>query len=244
VLKLRDFLRRRDWKLIALFIWVGFGAYLFLRFGGDLRSSSNTFIERWFTDTPARPQLTTHRGKSCPGAPFILPSEGLIGLLWNDPAGPYTFLNPHTGIDIFGDGQPGTVPVYAAYRGYLTRLRDWFSTVAIQHDDPLQPGRTIWTYYTHMAARDGSRSFVSPAFPAGTAGQWVETGTLLGYQGDYSPSQPIGMHLHFSIVLADPNGSIKNETRLGNTVDPSSYLGMPLNIVSAPPRPVRCRATG
>jgi hypothetical protein len=240
-MKLRDFLKRRGWLLLALLVLIGLMTYVILRFDGDLRSGSNAVIERWFTEPAARPQLTTHRsGQQCPGAPFILPSEGLIGLLWDDPARPYTLLNPHTGIDIFGDGQPGTVPVYAAYRGYLTRLPDWFSTVAIQHDYPLQPGRTIWTYYTHMAARDGSRSFVSPAFPAGTAGQWMEAGTPLGYQGEYSPGQPIGMHLHFSIVLAEPDGSIKNETRLGNTLDPSPYLGMPLNIADAPARPVTC----
>jgi hypothetical protein len=243
--KLREFLRRRGWMVLALLVVIGLGGYLFLRFGGDLRSGSNAVIKRWFTDPAVRPQLTTHRnGQACPGAPFILPSEGLIGLLWDDPAGPYTFLNPHTGIDIFGDGQPGTVPVYAAYRGYLTRLPDWFSTVAIRHDDPLQPGRTIWTYYTHMAARDGSRSFVSAAFPAGITGQWVKAGTLLGYQGEYSPGQPIGMHLHFSIVLAQTDGSIRNETRLDSTLDPSAYLGMPLHIGDAPARPVRCQATG
>lgn len=221
------------------------GAYLFLRFGGDLRSGSNTVIERWFADSASRPQLITRSEReSCPDAPFILPTDGLVGLLWNDTGSPYSFFGPHTGLDIFGDGQPGTVPVYAAYKGYLTRLPDWFSTVAIRHDDPLQPGRTIWTYYTHMAARDGSRSYVSSAFPPGTAEQWLEQGMLLGYQGEYSPGQPIGMHLHFSIVLAELDGSIRNEARPGNTLDPSPYLGMPLNIADTPARPIHCQSTG
>jgi murein DD-endopeptidase MepM/ murein hydrolase activator NlpD len=182
------------------------------------------------------------RRTACPGAPFILPSDGLIGLLWNDPAGPYTILNTHTGLDIFGDGGPGSVPVYAAYDGYLSRLAGWRSSVIIRHDDPLLPGRIIWTYYTHMASRDGAQSFIVPDFPAGTAGVWVTQGTLLGYQGEYAGSSPapIGLHLHFSIVLSDDDGAFLNEARLSSTLDPSPYLGMPLNIADWPQRPITC----
>ena len=82
---------------------------------------------------------------------------------------PYNILRRHTGLDIFGDGAPGTVPVYAAYDGYLTRLPDWKSTVIIRHDDPLQPGRTIWTYYTHMASQDGEILVCRRRFPTGDA---------------------------------------------------------------------------
>lgn len=200
-------------------------------------------MRRWFEDPTSRLELATVTGGApCSDAPFILPSDGFIGLLWNDPAVPYTVLNTHTGIDIFGDGAPGEVTVYAAYEGYLTRLSDWLSSVIIRHDDPLQPGRTIWTYYTHMASRDGAQSFVVDDFPPGTGGVWVEQGTLLGYQGEYAGNSPaqIGLHVHFSIVLSEPDGSFKNEARIGNTLDPSPYLGMPLNIANLPVRPIRC----
>ena len=210
----------------------------------DSQSNSNAVIGQWFNDSAARPSLiTTMRRTACPGAPFILPSDGLIGLLWNDPAGPYTVLNPHTGIDVFGDGAPGTVPVYAAYDGLLTRRPDWLASVIIKHDDPLQPGRTIWTYYTHMAARDGSRSFIAPSFPAGSVDVAVKQGDLLGYQGEYAGAgrPPIGLHVHFSLVLSDDDQSFKNEAVIGNTLDPSPYLAMPLNIAGWPQRPIRCR---
>jgi len=164
--------------------------------------------------------------------------------LWDDPAGPYTLLNPHTGIDVFGDGEPGTVPVYAVYDGLLSRRSDWLSSVIIKHDDPLQPGRTIWSYYTHMASRDGSRSFIVSAFPPDTTDTLVKRGDLLGYQGEYAGvgRPPIGMHVHMSIVTSEVDGMFKNEAVIGNTLDPSPYFGMQLNIADLPARPIRCKS--
>lgn len=210
------------------------------------QSNSARAIQRWFSDPVSRASLTTVQRMPCPGAPFLLPSSGLIGLLWRDTAFPYNLLHRHTGIDIFGDGEPGAVPVYAAYQGWLTRLPGWKASVIIRHEDPLEPGRTIWTYYTHMASRDGSTSYVSGDFPPGTREVWVEQGTLLGYQGEYSGKAlaPVGMHLHVSIVTSEPDGTFRNEARLRNTLDPSPYFGMPLNIAGKPARPIRCQATG
>ncbi|NWG17951.1 MAG: hypothetical protein HXY41_15085 [Chloroflexi bacterium] len=237
---------RRGCLLLAvgLSLVVAAGTYFGLKFYSGGHSNSLHPIRRWFTEPAARAELTTAmRQQTCPGAPFILPSDGLIGLLWNDPAGPYTVLNTHSGLDIFGDGAPGEVPVYAAYDGYLSRLPDWKASVIIRHDDPLQPGRTIWTYYTHMASRDGARSFIAADFPPGASEIPVEQGRLLGFQGEYAGNSPapVGLHLHFSIVLADASGAFLNEARIGNTLDPSPYLGMPLNIAGLPERPIGCR---
>jgi peptidoglycan LD-endopeptidase LytH len=216
------------------------GGFVALTWYSQAQSNSTRYIRRWFDDAANRPGLTTPR-EPCPGAPFVLPSEGFVGLLWNDPAAPYNMLRRHSGLDIFGDGESGEVPVYAAYEGYLTRLDDWKSTIIIRHDDPLQPGRTIWTYYTHMASKDGDTSYIVDVFPPGTHDVWVEQGTLLGYQGTYSGSViPVGLHVHVSIVKSDSDGSFRNESRVGNTLDPSPYFGMPLNIKGKPDRPVMC----
>jgi len=208
-----------------------------------MSSNSVTPIRSWF-DNPVpevREPLITNRLPSCEDAPFILPSDGFIGLLWRDSVGPYDVFNRHTGIDVFGDGEPGDVPVYAVYDGYLTRLDNWLSTVIIRHEDPLQEGRTIWTYYTHMASANGETSFVSEAFPPGTSEVFVEQGALLGYQGDYSGAAfAVGLHVHLSIVLSEDDGSFKNEAQLGNTLDPSPYFGLSLNIDDLPDRPITC----
>lgn len=176
----------------------------------------------------------THQGSvipaltSCDDAPFILPTTGLIGFLWDDSFRPG---HRHQGIDIFSGMGVGETPVYAAYAGYLTRLPEWKSSVIIRiPSDPLQPDRQIWTYYTHMAD-DSGESLILDDFPAGINEELIEAGTLLGYQGNYSgtPDNPTGIHLHFSIVKDDGQGKFLNELEIGNTLDPSPYFGMSLN---------------
>lgn len=174
------------------------------------------------------PEWMLPAGLRCNNAPFSMPTDGFIGFIWGDSFRPG---HRHQGLDIFGGPKPGITPVYAAYPGYLSRLPDWKSTVIIRiPEDPLKPGRQIWTYYTHMATREGE-SFIVDDFPPGTSEVFVEEGTLLGYQGNFSgdPYNPTGTHLHFSIVKDDGNGSFMNELEIKNTIDPSPYLGMMLN---------------
>ena len=211
------------------------------------------FVFRWYTRTGGRaaqviatirnqkahPEWDISAGSYCNQAPFSMPTDGFIGFIWDDSFRPG---HRHQGIDIFGRNDPGVVPVYAAYPGYLSRPLDWKSTVIIRvPSDPLRPGRQIWTYYTHMADRDG-RSYISEAFPSGTTEVYVEEGTLLGYQGNYSgdPNNPTGVHLHFSIVKDDGNGHYLNELAINNTLDPSGYLGLPLNANQNPDKVPTC----
>lgn len=188
----------------------------------------------WLRESAAHPDWAVRAGETCGDAPFQMPTSGYIGYLWGDT---FKLGQRHQGLDIFGGGEPGQTPVLAAYPGYLTRLPDWKSTVVIRiPDDPLQPGRQIWLYYTHIATADGS-PLIDDAFPPGTSEVFIGAGTLLGYQGNYSgdPGNPVGVHLHFSIVLdggADethPTGQIRNELDIRNTLDPSPYLGLVLN---------------
>ena len=210
--------------LVLFLVFAGFLAYRAYRPSGGRLAN----VWAWLRDPSAHLDWTMQAGQRCGIAPFIFPTNGFIGFLWDDS---FRLGHRHQGIDIFG-GTPGNVtPVIAAYPGYLTRLQDWRSSLIIRiPNDPLQPGRQIWTYYTHMANPDGE-SFVSPEFPPGTREVYVEAGTLLGYQGNYSgtPGNPVGVHLHFSIVTDDGNGSFRNELEFGNTLDPSPYLGLPLN---------------
>lgn len=170
----------------------------------------------------------------CPGAPWLLPTSGVLGVLWNDTrVPPYSADHRHSGLDIFGKGHENTVPVYAVADGLLTRLPGWKSAVIIQHDDPLRPGEVVWTYYAHMAGR-GGKSYIAEDFPPGSSGVPVEAGQLLGYQGVWSghPLRPGWMHLHFSVVRPAEDGSFLNETAVENTLDPSAYLGIVANAVS------------
>ena len=200
-------------------------AYRWWSQAGEKRASQ---LRVWLGDPDPNTGKSIRAGDRCEQAPFIMPTDGLIGFLWEDSFRPG---HTHQGIDIFGGKPAGEVPVIAAHSGYLTRLPDWKSSLIIRiPDDPQHPGRQIWTYYTHMADVDGN-SFISPAFPAGTQEVFVETGTFLGYQGNFSgdPGNPTGVHLHFSIVQDDGQGDFKNELYIRNTYDPSPYFGLPLN---------------
>ena len=235
-------MRRRLIIMIMLLVAISvLGVIGWLLIRGTAYSPSRDLLREFFSEPGKRAALITHMTAPCPNAPFLLPSTGFVGFLYNDPTAPYTPLNPHTGIDIFGDNKPGTIPVYAAYDGYLTRLPGWKSALIIRiPKDPLNPSRQIWTYYTHMASESGSESYISPDFPTGTSEKFVKQGTLLGYQGLFDPSHVIKMHLHFSVVLSDDSGVFRNETYFSNTIDPSPYFGFTLNAAKNPTLPVRC----
>jgi len=210
-----------------LLVVVAVGGYYLYRLYRPSTARLVTF-RAWMADPGTHPEWRLATGSRCGDAPFVFPTDGMVGFLWDDSFRPG---HRHQGIDIFGGQDVGRTPVVAAYPGFLTRLPDWKSSVIVRvPSDPLQPGRQIWVYYTHMANQDGS-SYIVPDFPPGTYEQPVETGTLLGYQGNYSgdPNNPTGVHLHLSIVRDDGSGGFRNELEIGNTYDPSPYLGMRLN---------------
>lgn len=213
--------------LSTLFVVAIVGGYLIYR---SMRSSGARSVQvmRWFRDSDSHADWEILQGTRCGDAPFILPTDGIIGYLWDDSFRPG---HRHQGLDIFGGKEIGETPVIAAYEGYLSRLPDWTSSVIMRvPSDPLEPGRQIWLYYTHMADADGT-SYIDEAFPRGTNEVLIPAGTLLGYQGNYSgdPFNPTGIHLHFSIVLDDGYGTFRNELEIENTLDPTPYLGMNLN---------------
>lgn len=213
--------------LLLVAILIGFGAWLYLQ-SNSSSVNRTTRLMSYLRDPQNYADWRVTTGTHCGTAPFAFPTNGYIGFLWDDSFRPG---HRHQGIDIFGGEALNQTPILAAYPGYLSRLPDWKSTVIIRiPSDPLQPGRQIWTYYTHMADESGN-SFISPDFPPGTEEVYVDVGTLLGYQGNYSgiPGNPTGIHLHFSIVLDDGQGNFLNELEIENTLDPSPYFGLNIN---------------
>lgn len=176
----------------------------------------------------------------CGDAPFIMPTTGMIGFIWDDSFRPG---HRHQGIDIFAGTGVGETAVYAAYDGFLTRNLDWKSSLILRvPSDPLNPGEQIWLYYTHLAEPDGT-SLIDAAFPPGTAEVFVAAGTRLGMQGNYSgtPGNPTGVHLHFSIVRDNGQGAYLNELQIRNTKDPSAYFNLPLNAKDNPEAIPTCK---
>ncbi|MBI2333428.1 MAG: hypothetical protein HYU84_14945 [Chloroflexi bacterium] len=204
------------------------GIFLYFTYGSGKAAARTSQVLGWLHDPASRPELMMTHEMECGDSPFIFPTDGLVGFIWDDSFRPG---HRHSGLDIFAGTDVGVAPIVAAYPGYLTREADWISTVIIRvPEDPLEPSRQIWVYYTHMADPNGN-SFVSREFPQGTKEMFVEAGTFLGYQGNYSgdPANPVGVHLHISIVKDDGFGKYLNELEIKNTYDPSPYFGMPLN---------------
>lgn len=226
--------------IISLVVVAGLVAGYFLLFNQPHSLNRSRMVIQYIRNPLAHQDWAVNALTRCGDAPFLFPTRGLIGYLWDDSI---KLGHRHQGIDIFGGMDPGVTAVYAAYEGYLSRQPDWKSSVIIRvPSDPLNPGQQIWTYYTHMANADGN-STIDAAFPSGTSEVFVKAGTLLGYQGNYSgtPGQPVGVHLHFSIVRDDGKGSFLNELEITNTLDPSPYLGLELSAKTNMAIPVICQ---
>jgi murein DD-endopeptidase MepM/ murein hydrolase activator NlpD len=215
------------WIVSALIVVILVAAYFFYR-GYQSSAARSLQVLNWLRDPNTHPEWAVQAGSRCGNAPFLIPTSGFVGYLWRDS---FRLGHRHQGIDIFGGEDVDVTPVYVAYSGYLTRMSDWKSSLIIRiPDDPIHPGRQIWIYYTHMAGPQGD-SYIVQDFPPETFEAYVEAGTLLGYQGNFSgtPGSPVGVHLHFSIVLDDGQGNFRNELEVANTIDPSPYLGLKLN---------------
>ncbi len=225
--------------VLSVLAIAGIVAVYFFFISSDRRKNGTTFVIPFIRNAEAHQDWVVEALSTCNDAPFVMPTRGLIGYLWNDA---FKIGHHHQGIDIFAGTDIGITPVYAAYDGYLSRQSDWKSTLIIRiPSDPLQPGRQIWTYYTHLAGPDGT-PLIAADFPPGTTEVFVKAGTLLGYQGNYSgdPLNPVGVHLHFSIIKDNGSGQYLNELEIANTIDPSPYLGLSLNKNDRPTFPIKC----
>lgn len=210
---------------ILITVLVTTALYVSFRYHPTGRRAAQLFL--WLKEPGANSSYVIAAGSRCGSAPFIFPTTGVVGFLWDDS---FQLGHRHQGIDIFAGTGVDVTPVIAAYPGFLTRLPEWKSSVIVRvPSDPLQPGRQIWVYYTHMADAAGN-SYIAAEFPPGTSEVPVQAGTVLGRQGDYSgdPNNPVGVHLHLSVVR-DRGGQFMNELDINNTYDPSPYFGLPLN---------------
>lgn len=229
---------RKLLPILAAGLLLGLGLWLYRVYRPSLARGQRVW--QFFSDPASHPELVIAAGTRCGAAPFLFPTTGLIGFIWDDSFRPG---HRHQGIDIFARGGIGETAVIAAYPGFLTRLPEWKASLIVRvPDDPLAPGRQIWVYYTHMADAAGN-SFIAADFPPGTSEKPIAAGTLLGYQGNYSgdPNNPVGVHLHISIVR-DENGRFTNELDIRNTYDPSPYFGLALNAHNNPDQIPLCEA--
>lgn len=180
---------------------------------------------------PFQPAPIT-RLDTCPGVQWRLPSDGSLGIAWMK-----------DGLDFFGRGKQGSIPVFAVADGMLTRLPGWVDVVAVLHEDPLRPGKKVWAMYGGMAAANGADSFVADDFPEGTTDLPVKSGQLLGYQGSWSetPQWPKWVHMSFAVTDGMAQESLPEDLPAEDTLDPAQYLGLIVESGNESPQPLKCR---
>ncbi len=134
---------------------------------------------------------------SCPDAPFRLPTQANMGMLWKD-----------SQVLMLGDGRTGEIPVHAVADGLLYQFPEWDSAVAIQHQDPRNPERHIWSFYGDMApAFDSANPYIEPHW-INANGLPIKQGELIGYQGRWlDPSQQTWVHLRFTLLPGTEQGA-------------------------------------
>lgn len=223
-------------SLVAAVVLIALGAWV----GKTYLGGRNNLVWSFLKKPSFHRDWITLAGEKCGEAPFIFPSAGFVGYLYDDV---FQLGKRHTGIDVFSGTEAAQMPVYAPYDGFVTRELGWKSSLIIRiPEDPLQSDRQIWIYLTHMADRKGN-GLIDSLFPPGVKDVPVKQGQILGFQGDYSgnPAKPVGVHLHLSIVKDDGNGHYLNETVFKNTLDPSPYFGMDLNAKTLKQEAPRCK---
>jgi hypothetical protein len=173
--------------------------------------------------------------EQCAGAPWRLPTEAARGVQ-----------GQAAGLMFFGIGNDGELPVLAVAEGRLTRRLDWLDAVAIEHDDPLRPGETVWVYYADLAASDGHTSHIAPEFALGTEGEHVAAGQVVGYQGSWSGRRlwPTWIHARVAVVRGPAPGVFPEALTPEVMLDPAPYLGLPATITAADAslQPLQCAA--
>ena len=167
----------------------------------------------------------------CPSGVWRLPSDGLFGIQWMK-----------SRIDFFGRGNAGKIPIYAVADGLLTRQAGWVDSVAILHDDPLNPAQKVWSYYGGMAASNGTDSYVVGDFPAGTTNVPVQSGQLIGYQGSWSgnPPWPKWVHMSFAVIYSSQQNTFPEKVTPEITLDPVPYLGLTVETGNENPQTLNC----
>ncbi len=152
----------------------------------------------------AEERLAPLAAEQCLGAQFVIPSSGSLGWTYKYPKTkdvcPGNPQNIHTGIDILGSTAD---EVYAAYGGFVRTAEK--PRVSITHEE-----LGVETYYSHLREVN-----VAP-------GEEVQRGQKIGMKGD--SGSPGLVHLHFSVKRPG-----LDERCLGDTFDPSSFLGSNVN---------------
>lgn len=76
-------------------------------------------FRQWIKDPASHPDWKLLAGSQCGSAPFLFPTDGMVGFLWGDTM---SKLHKHQGLDIFAGTDIGITKVIAAYPVVVPKL--------------------------------------------------------------------------------------------------------------------------
>lgn len=193
----------QDFPLILIHHFPSYPVYL-ERWTEDMRKEIfNHYIATAFRAeslffTPKDHQVEKYPiDRQCPDVPWQIPTEANMGMQWYNGQ-----------LLMMGSGRSGEIPVYAIANGFLYQFPGWETAVAIRHDDPFNPGRSIWSFYGDLApAFNPQHSYIEEKYINAEAVP-VNAGDIIGYQGDWlGPNFQTWVHLRFTLLPAEQDGS-------------------------------------
>lgn len=220
---LLDSIARQEFPLILIHYYPSFDVYK-ERWTPEMLDAINaayTPVEQEADTRVYMPKqaLVAEAISQCSGAPWHLPTQADLGLQWEKEG---------LKLDFYGKMPEGADPVYAVADGLLTRPKDVPGRLMIQHDDPFNSGRKVWSVYWNLLKANGVDELVSTEFPPGSESIPVKKGQMLGYQGSFSgkPGFPGWSYVGFGVVEPGADGTYPAQIALKNWIDPRDFLGV------------------
>lgn len=168
----------------------------------------------------------------CPAGVWPLPTNAYLGYRYD-----------HGWLTLYGAGPEGNVPVVAVDEGEVYRPTQFpEGSLAVVHQDPLNPGERVILYTTEMRSSRGGEALIPDTIPVGTTGLALEAGETLGYQSMWSGRdfQQDWLHVTLGITPYDPQFLADPGLLEENLVDPGLYFGIKIDPVAGHIRPVNC----
>jgi hypothetical protein len=168
----------------------------------------------------------------CPAGVWPLPTSATMGYRYEE-----------GWLSLYGAGSEGTTPVKAVASGEVYRTENFpDGSLAVVHEDPLNPGERVILVFKDMRSSRGGESLISETFPIGSKGLVVNAGETLGFQTMWAGRafKQDWLHVTFGIAPFDPAFLESPELLGDHLLDPGTYFGIRLDPEGRYVRPVIC----
>jgi len=174
---------------------------------------------------------------------IVVPSDCLAGV-WPLPTSAYMGYRYENGwLTLYGAGPEGTVAVKTVAPGKVFRPEAFpKGSLAVVHEDPLNPGEKVILYYSEMRSSRGGEALIPDTIPIGAEGLDLEAGETIGFQSMWAGSafRQDWLHVTLGIAPYEPQFLENPDFQAENLVNPGEYFGIRLEPGAGHVKPVIC----